>query len=218
MDKISNENKIFKTIYRKKIITINELSSHLKSSIKTARRRLKLWGAYTSYNQNGRYYTLQNIPKFDENGLWRYQKIGFSKYGNLKQTAINLIKHSQAGLDVAEMSDLLGISVRSFLTALQKNSNIKREKSNGRFVYFSAIEKDYISQKDWRGGMTRITQLPKHTEIILILVETIKNPHLGIDELSPKLRKINCIVSPESIRNLFAYHGLTIKKTPEAPF
>jgi len=66
--------------------------------------------------------------------------------------------------------------------------------------------------------MTRITQLPKHTEIILILVETIKNPHLGIDELSPKLRKINCIVSPESIRNLFAYHGLTIKKTPEAPF
>jgi len=217
MDKKPNDTKIFKIIFRKKTITIDELSSYLKSSIKTARRRLKLWEAYRSYNQNGRYYTLPNIPEFDENGLWIYRKIGFSKYGNLKQTAINLIRYSQAGLDVAEMNNLLGISVRSFLTALQKNPDIKREKIHGRFVYFTVVEEDYISQQDYRAGMTRITQLPNDTEVILILVETIKNPHLNIEELSLKLREINCIVTPESIRNLFAYHGLTVKKMPGAP-
>ena len=217
MDKKPDDTKILKIIFRKKMITIDELSSYLKSSIKTARRRLKLWEAYRSYNQNGRYYTLPNIPEFDENGLWIYRKIGFSKYGNLKQTAINLIRYSQAGLDVAEMNNLLGISVRSFLTALQKNPDIKREKIHGRFVYFTSVKEDYISQKDYRAGMTRITQLPNDTEVILILVESIKNPHLNIEELSLKLREINCIVTPESIRNLFTYHGLTVKKMPEAP-
>jgi len=218
MDKDANDTKIIKMIFRKKMITIDELSSHLKSSVKTARRRLKQWKAYTSYNQNARYYTLPNIPEFDKNGLWIYRKIGFSKHGNLKQTVINLINYSKEGLDVAEMSDLLGISVRSFLTAFQKNPDIKREKIHGRFVYFSVVDQDYIRQKDCRASMTRIKQLPNDTEIILILVESIKNPHLNIEELSLKLRKKNCIVTPESISNLFTYHGLTIKKTPQAPF
>ncbi len=217
MDKKSDDTKIFKVIDRKKIITIDALSSLLNGSIKTARRRLKLWETYTSYNENGRYYTLPTIPEFDKNGLWAYRKVHFSKYGNLKQTTINLIKRSKAGLDAAEMSDLLGISVRSFLTALQKHPDLKREKIQGRFVYFSAVEEVYIKQKDCRGGMTRIKQLPSDIEAILILVETIKNPQLKLEDLSLKLRENNCNVSPESIRNLFAYHGLTVKKMPEVP-
>lgn len=218
MDKNSNDNKIFKIIFRKKIITIDALTSHLNSSIKTARRRLKLWKAYTSYNKNGRYYTLPKIPEFDENGLWTYRKVHFSKYGNLKQTTVNLIKCSKAGLDAAEMSDLLGISVRSFLSALQKHPDLKREKIQGRYVYFSTVEKDYIKQKDCRAGIVRIKHLPSNFEAILILVETIKNPHLSIEDLALKLRDNNCNVTPGSIRNLFDYHDLTVKKTPEAPF
>lgn len=218
MDKNSNDNKIFKIIFRKKIITIDALTSLLNSSIKTARRRLKLWKAYTSYNKNGRYYTLPNIPEFDKNGLWTYRKIHFSKHGNLKQTTVNLIKGSKAGLDAAEMSDLLGISVHSFLSALQKHPDLKREKIQGRYVYFSAVEKDYIKQKDCRAGIVRIKQLPSNFEAIIILVETIKNPHLSIEDLALKLRDNNCSITPASIRNLFDYHDLTVKKTPEVPF
>jgi hypothetical protein len=213
MVKTANDTKIFEIIIKKKIITIDALSSLLNSSTKTARRRLKLWEAYTSYNENGRYYTLPNIPQFDENGLWAYRKVRFSKHGNLKQTIINLTKRSKAGLDAAEVSDLLGISVRSFLTALQKHPDLKREKVQGRYVYFSTVEKDYIKQKDCRAGMSRIKRLPSDFEAILILVETIKNPQLSIEDLSVKLRDNNCNVTPESIRNLFDYHGLTVKKT-----
>ena len=218
MSNISDDTKIQNTIVARKVITIDVLASLLNSSIKTARRRLKLWEAYTSYNENGRFYTLPSIPEFDANGLWAYRSIRFSKYGNLRQTAINLIKLSKAGLDAAELNDLLGISVRSFLSALQKDADIRREKIQGRFVYFSVVDKEYNEQKSSRVNMTRITQLPRDTEAILILVETIRNPHLSVEALSVKLRQSNCVVTPESISNLFAYHGLTVKKTPEVPF
>jgi hypothetical protein len=218
MSKISDDNRIQNIIAARKVITIDVLASLLNSSIKTARRRLKLWEAYTSYNENGRFYTLPSIPEFDAHGLWAYRSIRFSKYGNLRQTAINLIKLSKAGLDAAELNDLLGISVRSFLSALQKDADIRREKIQGRFVYFSVVDKEYNEQKSSRVNMTRITQLPRDTEAILILVETIRNPHLSVEALSVKLRQSNCVVTPESISNLFAYHGLTVKKTPEVPF
>lgn len=217
MSKISGDTRIQKTIAERKVITIDVLTSLLNSSIKTARRRLKLWEAYTSYNENGRFYTLPSIPEFDANGLWAYRSIRFSKYGNLRQTAINLIKRSSAGLDAAEINDLLGIPVRSFLSALQKHADIRREKIQGRFVYFAAVEQEFNEQKSRRVSMTRITQLPRDTEAILILVETIRNPHLSAEALSVKLRESNCVVTPESIRNLFAYYGLTVKKTPEVP-
>ena len=217
MSKISDDTRIQKTIAERKVITIDVLTSLLNSSIKTARRRLKLWEAYTSYNGNGRFYTLPSIPEFDANGLWAYRSIRFSKYGNLRQTAINLIKLSRAGLDAAEINDLLGIPVRSFLSALQKHADIRREKIQGRFVYFAAVEQEFNEQKGRRVSMTRITQLPRDTEAILILVETIRNPHLSAEALSVKLRESNCVVTPESIRNLFAYYGLTVKKTPEVP-
>jgi len=218
MDKNMNDSQVLNAISREKIITIDMLASFLDSSVKTARRRLKLWYAYTSYNKNGGYYTLPNIPEFDENGLWAYRKVRFSRHGNLKQTSIHLIKRSRAGLDAAELSDLLGIPIRSFLTAFQKHPDLKREKFQGRYVYFSTVEKDYIRQKDNRAGMGRIKQLPSNIEAILILVETIKNPHLRFEGLALKLKDNHCRVTPESIRNLFDYHGLTIKKMPEAPF
>lgn len=217
MDQAAKDTKILKAIFRKKIITIDDLSSLLDSSVKTARRRLKRWHAYTSYNRNGGYYTLPNIPEFDENGLWAYRNVRFSRYGNLKQTSIHLIKCSIAGLDAGELSDLLGIPIRSFLTAFQKHPDLKREKIQGRYVYFATVEKDYIRQRDKRAGMTRFKQLPSDIEAILILVETIKNPHLSIEDLALKLRVNNCRVTPGSIRNLFDYHGLTIKKMPEVP-
>ncbi len=40
---------------------------------------------------------------------------------------------------------------------------------------------------------------------------------MNVEALSLKLRENNCVVTPESIRNLFAYHGLTVKKMPEVP-
>ena len=218
MVKIDIDKKTIRAVHQKKIITIDKLASLLKSSIKTARRRLKLWQAITSYNMNGRYYTLPGIPDFDCHGLWEYRQVRFSQHGNLKNTIIAFVNKSKAGLDAAEASDLLGISVGSFLSSLQEHPDFKREKIQGRFVYFCAAQKAYIKQKKLRYAMKRTIQLPSDIEAIAILVETIKNPDLRIDQLALKLQKNNYRISSESIENLFSYHGLSIKKMPDLSF
>lgn len=216
--KIDTDRKTIRAIHQKKIIVIDNLASFLNSSIKTARRRLKLWQAITSYNMNGRYYTLPGIPDFDSHGLWEYRQVRFSQHGNLKNTIFALVNQSRAGLDAAEASDLLGISVRSFLSSRQKHADFRREKIQGRFVYFSDAQKDYIKQKEFRDAMTRTIKLPSDIEAIAILVETIKNPHLSIDQIAGKLQQNNYRISSESIENLFSYHGLSIKKMPDLAF
>ncbi len=216
--KIDIDKKTIRAIHQKKIIAIGKLASLLNSSIKTARRRLKLWQAITSYNMNGRYYTLPGIPDFNSHGLWEYRQVRFSQHGNLKNTIIALVNQSKAGLDAAEASDILGISVRSFLSSLQKDPDFKREKIQGRFVYFCAGKTDYVKQKESRCAMTRTIQLPSDLEAIAILVQTIKNPALSIDQLADKLQQNNYWISSESIENLFSYHGLSIKKMPDLSF
>ena len=62
MGTTSDDTRILNAIFERKVVTIDVLSSLLSSSIKTARRRLTLWEAYTSYNKNGRFYTLPGIP------------------------------------------------------------------------------------------------------------------------------------------------------------
>ena len=73
-----DEKHVYQRFRRQKIITIDQLVKLLTSSVITARRRLKKWQTYTSINKNGRYYTLPQIPVFDENGLWWYQTVLFS--------------------------------------------------------------------------------------------------------------------------------------------
>ena len=78
----SQDAKAIKIFKKKKVLMIEELSGLLDSSLITARRRLKQWKTYTSYNHNGRYYVLPGVVKFDTHGLWRHQDILFSQHGN----------------------------------------------------------------------------------------------------------------------------------------
>ncbi|MGA1825487.1 MAG: hypothetical protein ACMUIP_12585, partial [bacterium] len=50
---------------REKVFTLERLVSILKCSSRTAQTKLKQWRTYTSYNQNGKYYTMPTIPRFD---------------------------------------------------------------------------------------------------------------------------------------------------------
>ena len=74
-----------------KVLTFTAISSMLLLSIATVRRRLKEWGALSSYNRSGQYYTLPSIPEFNKQGLWRHEGAFFSKHGTLKNTVIHLV-------------------------------------------------------------------------------------------------------------------------------
>jgi len=196
-------------------MTLGEVAELINSSIHTARRRLKTWQARNSYNHNGRYYTLPDVPAFDVNGLWRWRGVFFSQYGNLKQTVIELVRRAQAGLDAGEMRSLLGLDPRSFLSAFANHPRLRREKAQGRFVYYCADPSVYAEQQQRRGLSAKGRQ-PTPFEAIAILVEKIKHPALSNEALSRRLRKQKLSVEPETIDNLFVRHGLAVKKTPRS--
>jgi len=210
-ESIGKARKVFR---RRKILTLREVAELIQSSVHTARRRLKQWRAHTSYNQNGRYYTLPEAPKFDPNGLWHWRGVFFSQYGNLKQTVIELIRHSQAGLDAGEMRSLLGLDPRSFLSAFANHPRLKREKTQGRFVYYCADPSVYAKQQQRRGALSAKSRQPTSFEAVAILVEKIKHPALSNEALSRRLRKQKLFVEPQTIENLFVRHDLAVKKTP----
>jgi len=209
------ETDVIKRIYRTKVLTIEELSSMLASSIITARRYLKKWKAFTSFNHNGRYYTLPGIPRFDHYGIWRHQTILFSEYGSLKQTIIHLVTRSESGLSAREIAQIVGLpSNSSIFSRLQDISGIRREKYGGRFVYFSDEHQRYQAQKSILYGPETIGRLPSDEEAVLILVQYIKHPHIGIEGISEKLAQQGKIIAPSVIRSFLEHHDL-LKKIPD---
>jgi hypothetical protein len=205
-----------KAFRRRKVMTLSEVAELVQSSIHTARRRLKQWQVHTSYNQNGRYYALPDVPEFDADGLWRWRGVFFSRYGNLKQTVVELVRRSPAGLDAGEMGSLLGLAPHSFLSSFADHPQIKREKSQGRFVYYCADRSVYSGQQQRRSELSADRRQPTAFEAIAILVEKIKHPALSNEALSRRLKKQKLSVEPETIKNLFVRHGLAEKKTPRS--
>lgn len=194
-----------------KVVTIEELVGLLESSVITARRQLKKWRAYTSFNMNGRYYTLPGIPRFDESGIWKYQEILFSQYGNLMQTISQLIGSTETGLNARQIAQVVQIAPNSSVfSRLRSTPGIRREKHQGRFVYFS--DEKYPEQKAGLYGPQH-GRLPSDAEAVMILVQRIKHPNSSIEDLSEKVAEQGRRIGSSVIHSFLDHHGL-LKKIP----
>jgi len=203
-----------KTFKTQKVMTVSQLADLLYCSVPTVRNRLRDWKAYTSYNKNGRYYTLPTIPRFDEHGLWKYKGIFFSKHGNLKQTLVQLIRSSLMGLEGSEIGRLLGLAPRSFMSHFRRIDGLCRERFQGRFIYFSDEEAVLLKQRQRlkKALERRWAAVPSATDAVLVFAELIKHPDSSLQDCSKRLKSRKGIdIAPEAIRNLLDYHG--IKKT-----
>ena len=198
-----------------KVLTVEQLVDLLESSVITARRYLKKWEAYTSVNKNGRYYTVPGIPQFDHNGIWRYQTVLFSKYGNLKQTIIQLARRSEAGLSARQIAQIVEIPPNSSMfSQFQDVPGIRREKHEGHYLYFSDDYETYQRQKSALYQPEAAARLPSDEEAVLILVQYIKHPHIDIEELSERVARQGKAIDPSVIRGFLEHHDL-VKKIPD---
>jgi hypothetical protein len=207
-----------KTFKSKKVMTVEQIAQCLNRSIPAARNRLKQWGTLTSYDNNGRYYVLPEIPKFDGNGLWSFKNIHFSIYGNLKNTLVNVIENSESGLNGLEIGQLLGLDPRSFLSHYGKSPGLRREKFHGHFIYFSSVRNRFEKQFNNQINKTESkTKSPLSAEVgIIVLVEKIKHPAKGVKQLTKLLQNKGISVTKRKINDFLSYYGLQ-KKTPDSP-
>ncbi|MBW2130855.1 MAG: hypothetical protein JRH13_16025 [Deltaproteobacteria bacterium] len=201
-----------KRFRRLKVLTIEQLVDLLGCSLITARRYLKKWRAHTSFNMNGRYYTLPEVPRFDENGIWRYREIYFSRYGNLMQTMCALIRRSERGLSARQIAEVVGVvSNSSVFSRLQQVPGIRRERHQGRFVYFS--DERYAEQKAALDEEEQ-TRIVSDAEAVMILVDYIKHPHSSVEELARRVQGEGRRMDPATIRSFLGQHDL-LKKIPD---
>ena len=211
MNKKEEEKRILQIFRVKKIMTISQLISLFNCASRTVQRKLHLWQAISSYNKNGKFYVLPEIPNYDEHGIWRYRQCYFSRQGNLKNTLIHFVTNSHAGLSASEIGNLLRLDPRSFLSHFRHHPQLFREKVNGRFIYFSQDEGIRRVQAQNRHQQDQSGQLPTDAEAVLIFVEFIRYPDSNNQELSERLQKNGMAVTAEIVTKLFKYHSLEKK-------
>jgi len=204
-------------VKKEKIFTLNKLVSILGCSSRTAQAKLKLWKAHTSYNQNGKYYTLPEIPHFDIHGIWQFKKVAFSEHGNLKKTVVCLVTSARAGLTGKQLGELLGLSPQSFMHHFRNCPGICREKHAGVYVYFSDDMSVYEKQVQQRTALVcrpAVISL-SDPEAVMLLVAIIKNHGISAEDLQalPEIKKSKMKLA--AIQGFLQFHGL-VKKTPDS--
>ena len=164
-----------KLFVKQKVLTINEVICAIQTTTRmTAYKYMRQLGYLSSYTHAGRYYTLSNIPEFDEDGLWHFGEIGFSKHGTLMETLVHLINHSKNGKICSDLEKQQRIYVQNALLSLIKSKKISREQQDGVYVYLSADLETGRRQMEKRNKKGSTKRLPEWI-VAEILIEIIRS-------------------------------------------
>src|ERR1051325_2977380 len=127
-----------KHLLRYKIATLPELKQALGATASlTVFRKLKLLDYLSSYTHRGRYYSLREIARFDDAGLWSHEAVWFSRYGTLVSTIEAFVQRSDRGFLASELADALHAEVHDALRQLRARGRLRHTDFNGQFLYTS---------------------------------------------------------------------------------
>ena len=225
-------NDVANLLKESKIATINQLKVAAGTdATMTVYRCLSRLGYLVSYSHRGQFYTLQTIPEFNQDGLWSCRSAMFSRYGTLLETAVALVRQSDAGFTAAELEMVLQVEVKHALLQLHRRGTIARIRLGGRFVYMCAnraeqrrqelIRRDNDALREIGAGLTELLPDELRAAIILFFslldekqrrlyagLEAAKLGHGG-DRKIAQLLDLNCHTVAKGRRELF---GGTIKR------
>ena len=200
------------------------LDTHSRMSVF---RRLKGMGYLSSFTHAGRYYTLSEVPSFDEWGLWFHRDVGFSRAGTLRATVLELVDSSLGGMTPKELITLLRLPVSNTLYntlhELRGAARLRRQRFAGRSLYLSGdpIRAEEQLVKWQREGRREVVppQEASTETVIAVLVEALQ---AGLVLVAPsvvvsRLALRGVAVTPAQVERIFADHGLEPGKKTVAP-
>ena len=198
-----------------KVLDISGLQRAVKGrSRRSLFRDLAALGYQTSFTHTGRYYTLQEISDFDEQGLWFYGEIGFSRAGTLKETVAQQVEETPQGRTHGELSRLLRVRVHNTLLDLVRAKRIGREPYRGRLLYVSANAVRASEQLQYREETDRaiaeMLRVATDEEVVEVLVEALKEaPEIPVPELvARRLVARGIRLEPHHVKQVYEEHGL----------
>jgi hypothetical protein len=188
-------------------------------------RRLSLLGYLTSYTHTARYYTLREIPQFDQFGLWHYGGVGFCRVGTLKAAVLDLVEKSEAGRTHREVQDMLRVRVRNeLLDHVRARRMGRRLLDDKHWLYLSA--KASCAAKQWarrqiQGGRAAEVLGPLTSAVTIeVLVEILlaSAVHVSPQEVARRLSRRGVTVALQQVEWVFERYELGKKKrNPVSP-
>ena len=123
-------------LHQRKIADLPELKRVLGTDTDlTVFRKLQQLDYLASYTHRGRFYTLTEIARFDDHGLWSHEAVWFSRYGTLLSTVEVLVNTSANGYYASELADALHAEVQQPLRHLVQLQRLSRIEVDGQFLY-----------------------------------------------------------------------------------
>jgi len=120
------------------IATLAQLKEALGTTgTMTVFRKLQALGYRSSYSHRGKYYTLRDLPDFDEQGLWSWHSVWFSRYGNLGETAREFVEEADSGFTARELESILHVECKRALLQLHRAGRLARATIAGVHVYLA---------------------------------------------------------------------------------
>ena len=205
---------IHQLLLKNPIMSLKQLRAELPGRARSSLfRDLKKLDLISSYTHTGQYHALRRLAKFDEDGLWFFQDVGFSRYGTLKRSLVHVITYSQAGMTHREMRKLFRVEVQKPLTDLVSSNAVARQLLPGRIHVYLSADETSVAQWERRlamGDQALEVALPAESIRIEILVEVIRTPERSLDEkvLGLRLRKRGVLVKNEEVRTVLAYYDI----------
>jgi len=218
------QDRVARLLRRARVLDMKAIQAAIKGrSRRSLFRDLERLGYQTSYTHGGRYYTLADIPDFDEWGLWFHADIGFSRAGTLKETAALQVLQSPDGRTHAELSGLLRVRVHNTLLGLVRQGRIGRQQYEGTLLYVSPEPERAADQlqrrRDADRALAEVLRVPTVEETIEILVEALRG---SADiptplEVARRLSARGVSMELRHVRHVYELHGLRPGKKTAPP-
>jgi len=222
MPKIDAQKKLENFIKSRRVVEMRDLFEVVQTNSRmTVFRRLSGVEYLCSYTHAGRYYTLFDIARFDSDGIWFYDDIGFSQNGSLKKTVTYLVDNGDGGKFHSDLQRQLRVRVHNVLLDLVRSKQIKRIKFEGQFLYLSsdkARSTKQIKQRDKLSKqLRRIPVFITESIVIEILAEVIRQSkrHPRADQVASALAIRGLPIAEKDVMTVFDHYDIE-KKTPDS--
>jgi hypothetical protein len=222
MPRIDAHKKLENFIKSRRVVEMRDLFEAVESTSRmTVFRRLSGVEYLCSYTHAGRYYTLFDIARFDSDGIWFYDDIGFSQNGSLKNTVTYLVDNGDGGKFHSDLERQLRVRVHNVLLDLVRSKQIKRTKFEGQFLYLSTDKARSTKQIEQRDKLSmqlrRIPAFITEPMVIEILAEVIRHSkkHPRADQVASALAMRGLPIAENDVMTVFDHYDIE-KKTPDS--
>jgi hypothetical protein len=222
MPKIDAQKKLENFIKSRRVVQMRDLFEVVQSTSRmTVFRRLSGVEYLCSYTHTGRYYTLFDIARFDSDGIWFYDDIGFSQNGSLKNTVTYLVDNGDGGKFHSDLQRQLRVRVHNVLLDLVRSKQIKRTKFEGQFLYLSSDKARSTKQIEQRDKLSkqlrRIPVFITEPMVIEVLAEVIRQSkkHPRANQVASALAIRGLPIAEKDVMTVFDHYDIE-KKTADS--